>query len=86
MIVTVTQGDIDKGFQFSPYSCPIARALKRTRCFPKLRVGRDRVTYGKDVSVKLPSKVQRFIANFDYGRPVKPFSFRLNMPKEKRNG
>lgn len=73
--ITVTQEDIEEGQARSCHRCPVALAMSRT-------IGRELVVYphyagtlGMDVVCFFPSEVEQFIADFDEGKPVKPFSF-----------
>lgn len=83
--IEVTQDDIEKGRRRGSQTCPVARAIKR-----RLKAGIKAAVYGRAGFVKgwlrhmsdMPGKTQRFVADFDSKRPVKPFTFTLNIPKE----
>ena len=88
--IYVTEDHIRRGTKCSPFSCPIALALKEQG--PKFgatdggRVGRYHVMLvNPDGTLDLPQDMSRsgcrFIVNFDDGKPVKPFTFALNFPK-----
>jgi len=76
--IDVTQEDIANGEQTAPWSCPVGQAI--TRCY-----GPHGGVVATDVKIKhmvvlLPYEATRFIRDFDNGRPVKPFSFMLELP------
>lgn len=81
--VEVTKGDIENGSRSSARSCPISLAIRRT-----LKTKFSAVTWvmvdghvsGFPV-VSLNSKTEQFVRFFDLGLKVKPFSFRLKVPK-----
>ena len=73
MRIEVTADDIAKGMKSNCYQCPIALAIRRVT--GDVFVGRWIVVNGKRFD-KIKS-VSEFIANFDDGRPVEPFSFHL---------
>ncbi len=78
MKVIVTERDIKGANRCNSMRCPIARALHRA--------GKKDWSVGSDecgdaeISVPLPKKAQKFIADFDNQQPVKPFSFNLRIP------
>jgi len=70
--IRVTRDDIRKGIPENVHMCPIARAVRRA--------GRERVTVDDCIATRtknfeLPDVAQRFMRSFDWGRPVKPFTF-----------
>ena len=73
--VHVTQDDIKRGKSENPHLCPIACALRKQ--------GHERITvenWGIQVGrskdyYDIPAKATAFIEAFDFGVPVKPFSF-----------
>lgn len=85
--VHVTQGDIDAGCFLDSTGCPVALALWRhtrlqwdvSACGAVVTepVGGD----GRQVMVRLPDSVRRFVSEFDSGRDVLPFSFRIDVPE-----
>lgn len=82
--VDVTAEDIAQGEPRKCVKCPIALALRRTLEQSLVGVGgHDAVMVGKHgvTSVELPSMAVRFIADFDDGKPVQPFSFALDLPR-----
>jgi hypothetical protein len=85
--INVTQRDIERGIPGKSSSCPIARAVKRTRWGrSKLTVTVGRFTV-RAVSLgawgasayKLPEDAQNFVSEFDRARDVEPFSFTLEV-------
>lgn len=81
MKISVTKSDIEKGLLGDPFSCPVARAIRRAS--------------GKDFWVRyawicnnsgyvhdLPIAAQKFINRFDDELPVKPFSFNLKLKRK----
>ena len=81
--VEVTQLDINLGQSRRSCECPVALALYRT--FDKrMTVGYTTCTFIDTFeSYYLPENVSAFISHFDQGRPVKPFSFVINLKKDK---
>ena len=75
-IIQVKQIDINSGVRKKAQYCPIARALKRH--------GFKHVSNTVYYSVTLPKRVRTFINRFDTGRPVKPFSFKIEVRDEFR--
>lgn len=85
-IIQVKQIDINSGVRKKAQYCPIARALKR-HGFKHVSVGFVYMTYVSNTvyySVTLPKRVRTFINRFDTGRPVKPFSFKIEVRDEFR--
>lgn len=91
-IVEVNQEDISKGVKNSPCNCPIALALKRL--FPSaFRVYVNSYNdiqsgswWSANISLKgtslgfdLSPEATTFANNFDFGRPVEPFSFTVKL-------
>ena len=82
MKIEVTPDDIAHGLMRSTSRCPIALAVQRT-------TGESALVYTTSV-VLSPNGANRrriwtkeiidFIAAFDFGREVKPFSFELDIP------
>ena len=88
--IEVKASDIKKGEPGSPYWCPIALAVKRRvgkrvlKKFPVsvvLGVEFDKED-GDTIIAPLPVRAHNFVTKFDYGEPVKPFSFKLKVPVE----
>ena len=86
--VNVTASCIHWGCKKEGSSCPVARAIRK--CLPNawsVDVGDDELAvmssgYTTWIKVPLPKKAREFIAAFDRGWEVRPFSFTLNVPKE----
>jgi hypothetical protein len=76
MTIVVTQHDIDNGIRPSTCFCPIALAVKRA-INDTCTVGRSYILY-KGIRA-LPLEAVEFIALFDSGQVVKPFSFWLSI-------
>lgn len=77
--IDVKQLDIDTGLKGDCALCPIARALDRATG-ESWRVHSSWATRsGDSFKTHLPLEAVRFIDLFDEGRPVKPFSFDLEI-------
>jgi hypothetical protein len=77
--VTVTAADIQRGSAADPLRCPIALAMKRvTRRKVCVNVAEVHVgNVGSRDVYELPRRADRFMDAFDFGHPVKPFSFKI---------
>lgn len=85
MNVTVTQEDIDGGLPELTLECPVARALERAYGM-QVEVEYTDLHWWSPAPPhswhEIPSRrVQQFIADFDAGKPVKPFTFRTRRPR-----
>ena len=81
MRIEVTQEDIDKGVKENCVKCPVALSLRRL--FPgewEVDVGDDAIYAGGNWYTP-PDEAQEFIAKFDAGEPVAPFSFDVDLPE-----
>lgn len=83
MKIDVTRDDITQGEPRNPCACPVALALQRhqiaaivSKSF--IRIRSEKTTVLNDVYT--PSSVAAFIARFDVGLPVLPFSFEIDVP------
>lgn len=79
MQIKVTQQHIKKGRRASARSCPIALALNE-QVGALAIVGHGSASAGVDPNRRhfdLPRAVRRFIYQFDEGKAVKPFNFRV---------
>lgn len=76
--ITVAQQHINKGIRRYDCGCPIALALIEQCMTPQVRV-RGMFADIAQHNVKLPKRAQKFICDFDNERPVKPFTFRVNL-------
>jgi hypothetical protein len=81
MIVRVMRKHIKAGKRRSPSFCPVALAL-RDAGFTKVSVDCTIEVKQLQYVQVTPKTVLAFIRNFDTGRLVKPFSFRLPKSKE----
>lgn len=81
----VNQKDIDEGCRMDGYACAVARSISK-KVMKGFYVFSDAISFHKNIShsgaVPLPPKVIAFISDFDNGRPTKPFSFRMRIPKK----
>lgn len=86
VMVEVKQEDIDAGVSDSSKSCPVALAIKRASGFDVGVYGADDEFVDAWVSfigenspraIDLPTSARDFIAGFDLGHEVDPFSFEL---------
>lgn len=82
--VTVTEDHIRRGVPQEPEFCPVALALETI--FPAsthISVDEEAVDLTHEdlrfQSVELPRSATRFIRAFDSGKPVEPFSFRVEL-------
>lgn len=69
--IEVTCDDIENGVPCVPDRCVLSLAIAR-------HVAKRWVVQHNEI----PSIAQRFKTDFDAGRPVKPFSFLLNIPDD----
>ena len=83
MRINVTRRDIDRGEQYSPEDCPIARAARRhfrdvsVAWDALLAAGQLRPGSSLEVRFELPDEAKEFIRAFDDGEDVHPFTFEL---------
>jgi hypothetical protein len=77
--IEVKERDIKRGKVMEPCLCPVALALKRK--FKKhVTVGYIFTSVlGLTSGTELPERAKTFIAKFDNGKPVKPFSFTIKL-------
>ena len=89
MKINVTATDIDKGIRSDDTHCPIALAVKRAL---RKRKGLFVTDIGiewenKDERIEklcgLPARARKFVERFDEGKPVKPFSFNIEVIEVK---
>ena len=85
VLIEVTQEDIKNGVRGDPCNCPTAHAATRaTHGTVPLRVGALVIKFGpigSSVASKLPIEAREFIYDFDWGKPVEPFSFEIELPE-----
>lgn len=85
MRVKVTQEDIEKGIPEHCGKCPIARAIRRAMPDAiSVGVGSIGVEWFDKSGFRvaeLPQQAQQFIYYFDFGEPVQPFEFDLEIPQ-----
>lgn len=82
--VTVTQEDINSGMREEPCLCPIALACLRAGIVAPL-VGMEELSCVAGLGV-MPKEAGTFVANFDEGEPVEPFSFEIEIAPFKDPG
>jgi hypothetical protein len=75
--IDVTAQDITGALRRVCGSCPVARALRRCSGEEHVLVGVCRGIVGL-AAVDLPIEAQQFIAAFDDGEPVQPFTFEVS--------
>jgi hypothetical protein len=86
--ISVTQQDIDAGEPCHSGNCPVARAIIGViDTHYDVMVGLDLIWFSyKNHTAKVcplmetPTKVAKFIENFDGNNTVKPFTFELDIP------
>lgn len=84
--IEVTKEDIKNGTPQDAGKCPIALAAKRKvknmGWVIADRLYIDGYPEGEEKFIDMPKKCEAFIDKFDMVKPVKPFSFTLNVPLE----
>ncbi len=83
MKIDVTAEDIKQGVKGSAMSCPIALAVQRKRGYHGATVGYSTCGAVGRGNWVLPKVARDFIAGFDNGREVAPFSFNLKRRMSK---
>ncbi len=78
MTINVTQAHIDAGRAAHACYCPISLAAFDVTHAPEIYCYSDWLYIGGSHGV-LPEAAQAFIASFDKGRPVQPFSFEVEL-------
>ncbi len=85
--INVTQEDIKQGCSGNARNCPVARAIVRALnlTLGRVSVSNNLFIYMKDDvhhlgAMRTPDSVLQFIARFDTGCAVEPFSFELEIP------
>lgn len=79
--IEVTDADIAAGLPKRCLLCPIAIALNRTLGRPKadIKVGWGQIQMPDGTSTSLPQLAIDFVRAFDYGKPVSPFTFEIEV-------
>jgi hypothetical protein len=77
--IDVTQQDIAMGEPKKCGRCPIALAIKRVVSGPVLVF--DESVWANGGQADLPTTAKDFVTAFDFGNPVHPFSFDLDIPE-----
>ncbi len=77
--VHVKRKHILKGSQMDPKRCPVARALRDIKGLEKATTCGASVDINYRLAGYLPQKAKLWIANFDAGKDMKPFSFRVKL-------
>lgn len=80
MIINVTKEHIDKGKRVNNKRCPVALALAEQTGFPFIQVflfavNLAQVEGGASVNFEHTKKLEKFISDFDKGKPVKHTRF-----------
>lgn len=75
----ITQADIDNGRKQSCGWCPVAIAVKRQLQLDDVSVGIDNIWLGPDKYTPLPHFIRDWIRNYDASRPVKPFTYKIDV-------
>lgn len=85
MNITVTQADIDGGFQGRSNNCAIALALKRELKTDTAIVNGSHVFFAGGQHYKTTKKMKDFITKFDQSKTlVSPFTFALRRETDRR--
>lgn len=82
MIISVTQEDIANGCKGRYRMCPVALAVSRM-LLHDVGVTHDTIDIQMEderIEIITPAEAKSFIRRFDHGKPVKPFTFNLNIP------
>lgn len=78
MIIQVKQKHIKNGIKSDPCNCPVALAIKERLSTEDVIVDDLGIGIGLYLETfRSTKKLESFIKNFDNGKKVKPFSFRL---------
>lgn len=82
--IEVTQECIDKGEARNGLSCPVAIALINqgfihVTVSPFWVIGKHKITDLKHFQVHTPLVVLKFMNEFDTNKPVKPFTFEIDV-------
>lgn len=78
MRISVTEDHIKKGRKREPRFCPVAIAVRERLKLSEYQVDVGNRIWIKDFPVEIPHAVNRFVSDFDNGRPVEPFEFDLD--------
>ena len=81
--INVTKEDIEQGTRSVPSSCMVNLALRRVlkkELGDRLFVGVFGASFGSTY-LSFPTRVSDKIANWDFGKTVRPFTFTLSIPK-----
>ncbi len=88
IVVDVTAENIAKGVKDDCSRCPVALAIRRALSLnvnetsDYVTVNEDEIEIrrdGRNLSIETPEVAEEFILNFDYGDPVEPFTFPLEL-------
>lgn len=90
--LNITNGNITKGERVNPGNCPIARNIRsKVKSLQRVSVLGDTATITKKVNGqiftfigKLPTEAKKFVRQFDAGKAVAPFTFKLSLRKVDR--
>ena len=89
LVIEVTADDIARGVANDCATCPIALAARRLHPTARIYVGgeltREIVTYWPErACYDMPDEAVDFVATFDEGRPVAPFTFTASRKGNRR--
>lgn len=79
MKIQVTAEDIANGRRSDCHNCPVSLAWNRVMG-GDYKVGLGVIVQNSCILFWLPKIAQKFIFDFDAGRPVEPFEFEVNLP------
>jgi hypothetical protein len=90
--LNITNSNIAKGEQVNPSNCPIARNIRsKVKSLRRVSVLGETATITKNVNGrlytfigKLPAEARKFVKQFDAGKAVAPFAFKLSLCKVER--
>ncbi len=80
MIIKVSDKHIKDGMKGKANYCPIALALREVVNTDNVSVDGSEIVIDKEF-LPTPGVAESFIGQFDGNKPVKPFSFELNVPE-----
>lgn len=90
--LSITNSNIAKGERVNPGNCPIARRIRsKVKELQHVSVLGDTATISKKINGKvytyvgkLPTEAKKFVRQFDAGKAVAPFVFKLSLHQVER--